>query len=71
MANKRALAMDKLRDEILDYRKKTGCTQVELAQRVGVNHKTVSSIERGEKLFLRLGTIGKFERFFNLDDDEL
>ena len=64
--------MDKIREQILNYRKRTGCSQEVLAKRVGVNPKTISEIERQEKLFMRLATIAKFERFFDLEEsDEL
>lgn len=52
------------REELLAYRKESGCSQLELSKKIGVNVKTIISIEKQRKQELRLKTISKIERFF-------
>ncbi|WP_297931105.1 helix-turn-helix transcriptional regulator [uncultured Coprobacter sp.] len=52
------------REELLAYRKESGCSQLELSKKIGVNVKTIIGIEKQRKQELRLKTISKIERFF-------
>ena len=58
------------REKIIAYRRKTGCTQEWLAKRIGININTLSSIETGKRLFLRMSTVCKIEQFFDREEDD-
>lgn len=49
-----------LADRMIEYRAKERITQVELAERTGLSHQTIVSVERGQQSPSRV-TIAKIE----------
>ena len=59
-----------MQNKIAKYRKKAGLTQIELAERIGVNQSTISSWE-SNKFSPEFETIKKLAEVFEIDANEL
>lgn len=57
--------MKELGQKIYDIRKKKGLSQQYVADKMGVNIKTVRDLELGKTTVLRAKTLGKVEKFIN------
>ena len=55
---------------IKNYRKKAGLTQRELAEKIGCNHITMSSIERGSNA-IRVSTVQKIAEILGYSFEQM
>ena len=64
-------SIDILIKRLRELRKKTGLTQEQFAERIGVSYKYYQQIELGNKRELRLSTVDRLAKGLNIDPSAL